>query len=192
MASVLNPRTLDLAVAIDTIEEFRHSIYDREVLQLDQGTEEAFDSKLASEAEALGIEIPAEAVKIGHAAQTSLCESSDTTISGHARSGSSGSQESASTELTSEDEGTANGGSPILRTRSGRGRSRSFGEYDRYLAHTAKQSGGSGHYAHLKPPPEPAPSLFSVSTRKSYSSIKSSIKARLRLRKNTASMEDLK
>lgn len=195
MASVPKRRSLADLDYVESLEEFRQSTYGKEVLLLEDLTEDAFDEELAKEAAALGIEVkPVAKPQNGHTVHTSLCESAGTVPSGHTRSGSSGSQASASTALSSRssDDSPAAGILPIPRRLSAGRRSLSFADYDKYLTQSEKQQEASGHgYAHLLPL-EPAPSLFSVSTRKSYTSFKNSIKGRLKLRRTVSSIEALK
>jgi hypothetical protein len=163
--------------------------YTREVLQLDEGqTEDDVDQNLSKEAEKLGIAItiPPRPNDNPH---ISMCDSAITVESHHARTGSTGSEGSHSTGLTSrssEDTST-------LRERSSTRRSLSFSEYDKYLAQTEAQDAAKSGYNALQIRSEPAPSLFSVSTRRSYVSIKNGIRSRFRFKKGRKSLdEDLK
>lgn len=195
MATISKKRSLADIQPVDSHEEFRTSVYGREVLQLEDLTEEAFDELLTKDAAALGINTspPSTKPQNGHTVHTSLCESADTVVSRHARTGSSGSQASASTGMSSRssDDSPTIGATTIPRRRSSGRKSVSFSDYDKFLLHSDKQQ-SNGHGFERPLPPVPAPSIFSVSTRKSYNSIKNSIKGRFRLRRTNLSTEDLK
>jgi cell pole-organizing protein PopZ len=176
--------------------EYNDEDYFREVLQLDEGqTEVLFDEKLAQEAEKLGITISRpptpKAQNLNH---NSICESALTEVSRHVRTASSGSQRSASTSMTSRSSNDQLDNSAPMHSRKRpiSRRSLSFSEYEKYLAqHEAQEAMKTG----VVPPPmpsEPAPSLFSVSTRRSYVSIRNGLKHRFRLRRNKSFQEELK
>jgi hypothetical protein len=179
--------------------EYSDEEYVREVLQLNRGdTEALFDNTLVQQAQNLGITVEKAPIsnEFQHGAQQSLSESANTATTRHTRTASCGSQESASTGITSRssNEQTRPFGthSAQVRRRPSSTRSLSFSEYEKYLAQLQAQN---TRQSTTLPPPipiEPAPSLFSVSTRKSYTSIKNGIRTRLRLRRNKNSQEDLK
>jgi hypothetical protein len=176
--------------------EYNDEDYFCEVLQFEEGeTEALFDDKLVQEAEKLGITISrpptANAQDENH---NSVCESALTEPSHHARTASSGSAGSVSTGMTSRSSNEQLDNSTPLHARKlpiSR-RSLSFTEYEKYLAqHEAQEVMKTG----VVPPPmpsEPAPSLFSVSTRRSYVSIKNGIKSKFRLRRSKTNQEGLK
>jgi hypothetical protein len=174
--------------------EYNDRDYIREVLQLDEGrTETSFDEELAKEAESLGIVVekpePTEGKENAH---HSMCESAITVASHHARTASSGSQGSNSTGMTSRS--SLDTAMPATRKRSTAHRkSLSFGEYEKFLTQ-AEEDRKQENMAYSPPPipPEPAPSLFSVSTRRSYVSIRNGIRNRFRLRRRNSSKEELK
>lgn len=176
--------------------EYNDEDYFHEVLQLDDGQTEALvDEKLTQEAENLGITISRPpAPNTQNATHNSMCESAMTLASHHARTASSGSQGSVSTGMTSRSSNEQLDNSTPLhaRKRPISRRSLSFAEYEKYLAqHEAQEAMKMG----IVPPPmpsEPAPSLFSVSTRRSYVSIKNGIKHRFRLRRNKTYQEEVK
>jgi hypothetical protein len=177
--------------------EYNDDDYLHEVLRLKEGqTEALFDEQLVREAEKLGITISrpptADAQNENH---NSMCESALTLPSHHARTASSGSQGSVSTGMTSRSSihEQLDTSTPVhARKRPISRRSLSFAEYEKYLAqHEAQEAMKSG----IVPPPmpaEPAPSLFSVSTRRSYVSIKNGIKSKFRLRRSKTNQEDSK
>lgn len=173
--------------------EYNDSDYVREVLQLAIGNTEAlFDESINQEAEKLGITISRPSTpKNNHENHNSLSNSAVTVGSHHARTTSSSSQESASTGMTSRSsiEQAENFTLSQARKRSCAKMNLSFSEYERYLAqHNAQE-------ARNYPPPlpaEPAPSLFSVSTRKSYNSIKRTFSRRFRLRRSKSTQDDIK
>lgn len=169
--------------------DYRDDDYTREVLQLDEGqTEDGVDQNLSKEAEKLGITITIPPTPSGNP-HISMCDSAITVGSHHARTGSTGSEGSHSTGMTSrssEDTSTP-------RKRSSTRRSLSFSEYEKYLAQTEAQDAAKSGYNAPPIPSEPAPSLFSVSTRRSYVSLKNGIRSRFRLKKSRKSLdEDLK
>lgn len=176
-----------------TPDELNDGDYLSEVLQLESsGTENALDDGLAHDAAVLGIEIPPP-ISVKHNGHESVCDSSVTIGSRHARTGSSGSQASISTGITSRSS-TENidGSSPVPSKRSHSRRSLSFSDYDKFILQQQQPGTGLTMYPMPPIPSDPAPSLFSVSTRKSYNSIKNGIKVRLKLRRNKASEENLK
>lgn len=158
--------------------------YLAEVLQLNEGlTELDYDTGLAEVAESLGIKIEPTADEKRNAAHHSLCESALTGASHH-RTASSGSRGSASTGMTSrssnEQLDTLDHGQ--TQKRFSTRRSLSFTEYEKYTV----DNGTKVDAKRMFPPPipsEPAPSLFSVSTRKSLSSIRSWSKNRFKMRR---------
>ena len=172
--------------------EYNDRDYALEVLQLeDAQTERAVDQHLTKEAEKLGITISRRPSSNGNP-HISVSESVMTVGSRHARTGSTGSEGSNSTGMTSrsshDDHSTLDAQKP-----SGSRRSASFSEYERYLVQTEAQDAAKSGFKVPPIPSEPTPSLFSVSTRRSYVSIKNGIKSRFRLRKHRTSLdEDLK
>jgi hypothetical protein len=174
--------------------ELNDGAYFREVLQLNEGsTEASFDDDLTREAEKLGITItkPHTPNQNPH---DSLCQSA-VTIASHRRTASWGSQGSNSTGITSTSsrEHFDTFTRAQSRKRNSARRSLSFSEYEKYLGQMEKQNNSTPG---LVPPPipaEPAPSLFSVSSRRSYQSIRNGFKNRFRMRRKTpASRDDLK
>jgi hypothetical protein len=176
--------------------EYSDENYFCEVLQLEEGqTEASFDVKLAQEAEMFGVTISRPPTANGrNENHNSVCESALTGLSHHARTASSGSQGSASTSMTSRSSNEQlDNATPLhARKRPISRRSLSFTEYEKYLAqHEAQEAIRSG----VVPPPipmEPAPSLFSVSTRRSYVNIKKGIKSKFRLRTSKGNQDDSK
>jgi hypothetical protein len=166
-----------------------------EVLRLEAGKSELdFDEALNKTAKNLGIDIsrPPTPAQDPH---TSICGSATTAASNHARTTSTGSYESASTALTSrtshEQLGTSLSGQ--LKKRTSHRRSLSFSEYDKYLVETESQQSKNLGFVPPPMPAEPAPSLFSISSRGSYQSIRNGLKTRFRLRRiKTASSDDFK
>ena len=176
--------------------EYNDGDYFREVLQLEEGqTEAQFDTTLTQLAEQLGITFaraatPTEQQDVAH---HSMCESSFTVTTNHARTASTGSRDSSSTGMTSRDSNEQlNITTP--RKRSSSRRSLSFSEYERFILQAEAQTRASAPTGFIPPPmpSEPAPSLFSVSTKKSYASIKSNLKNRFKLRRTKSSRENLK
>ncbi len=174
--------------------EYNDDDYVREVLQLDNGqTEAIFEESLAQEAEKLGITISRPSTPTNNENHNSMCNSAITVASHHVRTTSSSSQGSASTGMTSRssNEQSENLTLPQTRKRPSTRRNLSFSEYERYLAQHEAQDITKQIY----PPPlpaEPAPSLFSVSTRKSYNSIKNGFRNKFRLRRTKSSQDEIK
>jgi hypothetical protein len=176
--------------------EYNDNDYFREVLQLDDETSEAlFDEHLLQQASKLGITIsrpPTPTPK--NAAHNSMCESAITVASHHARTASTGSQESGSTGMTSRssNEQLDNLAPPQARRRPNSRRSLSFSEYEKYLMQAEQEADAKTGFLSPPMPAELAPSLFSVSTRRSYVSIKNGLKNRFKLSRNKASQDGLK
>ncbi|KAH8667598.1 hypothetical protein BGZ60DRAFT_52937 [Tricladium varicosporioides] len=178
--SVTETQITDVAVA-----DYNDTEYLREVLQVDgRKTEAQIQDALEKEAESLGITLPRPATaKTEH----NVADSSLTVSSHHARTASSGSGDSSSTGITSRSSNEFDTSWPPSRKR----RSLSFSEYAKYLAQTEAQERSALGLAPPIAPTEPTPSLFSVSTRKSYASLKKGIRTRLSLRRNSSSIESL-
>jgi hypothetical protein len=172
--------------------EYSDADFFHEVLQLEDGqTEAIYDSSLAQEAEKLGITIsrPQTPNEKQHDPHISLSESA-LTVTSHHRTASTGSQGSDSTGITSRSSNEQLDNNSMPRKRANSGRSLSFSEYDKYLLQVEAQDPTSAFMTPM--PSEPAPSLFSVSTRKSFTSIKSGFKTRFKLRRSRESKEDVK
>jgi hypothetical protein len=193
VALVLRKRSLaDMQHTDGTLSttEYDDGDYVREVLQLEDGqTEEAIDQELTKEAEKLGITISRPPTPNGNP-HISMCESAITVGSHHARTGSTGSEGSDSTGMTSRSSNEELDAPSNVRKRSSSRRSLSFSEYEKYLAQTEAQNAAKAGFNPPPMPSEPAPSLFSVSTRRSYVSIKNGIKSRFRLRRNRTSTDE--
>jgi hypothetical protein len=198
MAPIPRKRSLADMQNVDSAvpAEYNDEDYFREVLHLEEGqTETVFDEKLAQEAEKLGITISRPPTpNTQNANHNSMCESALTEASQHARTASSGSQGSVSTGMTSRSSNDQlDNSTPFhARKRSISRRSLSFTEYEKYLTqHEAQEAMKTGF---VLPPmaSERAPSLFSVSTRRSYVSIKNGIKHRFKIRRNKSCHEDTK
>ncbi|APA15767.1 hypothetical protein sscle_15g105370 [Sclerotinia sclerotiorum 1980 UF-70] len=166
--------------------EYNDDDYCREVLRLEgqEKTEIQFDERLNKEAESLGISItgPSADERI----DSPLCES-PFTDSQHTNTASSISQDSDSTGLTStsSDEQLDIALTPQPWKQHMARKSLSFHDYEKYVKQIDAQSA-----IPLPPPipvssPEPAPSLFSISSRRSYKSFKNGIKLRLRRKPKT-------
>ena len=172
-------------------QEFNDADYDREVLQLEGTCETAVNEALMLEARTLGVDLSQTFVasQNGH---ISVCDSAATVGSEHIRTSSMESEASASTGITSisSNERSTAGVPPITRKINER-RPLSFSAYDRFLAQLEAQEQARiealGHIASSKR----APSIFSVSTQKSYNGLKNSFKNHFKLRRNKASTGDL-
>ena len=174
--------------------EYNDVEYFREVLQLEEGeTESILDHTLLELAEKLGITIARPATPKGNqnSVQNLMRESAITVATNHARTASTGSRESHSTGITSRSSHDQSHDAS-RRRRSESRRSRSFSEYEKFLLQAKAQALSATGFVAPPIPSEPAPSLFSVSTRKSYQSIKSNFKNKFRLRRSKGSEEHLK
>jgi hypothetical protein len=173
-------------------QEFNDADYDREVLQLEGTCETEVDEALAREATTLGVDLTQTFVasQKGH---ISVCDSAATIGSEHIRTSSMESAASASTGLTSvmSNDQSIIGVPPITRMNVSDRRPLSFSAYDRFLAQLEAQEQARiealGHSTSSKR----APSVFSVSTQKSYNGLKASFKSHFKLRKNKDSTGDL-
>jgi hypothetical protein len=195
MTPVLRKRSLadarHLAVGDRPVPtEYNDADYTREVLQLRAGqTETLLDDHIVREAESLGIPVsrPATA-KNENALGTSM---SDSVVSQHTRTVSSTSQRSQSTGMTSRSSHDYHYhlDAPQSKRRPVSRRSLSFTDYEKFLVQA--DASDTVRKVSMPAPVEPAHSLFSVSTKKSYASIKRSL-TKLRIRKANSSAENMK
>lgn len=171
------------AATTHRLPELGDTDYAAEVLRLDERQQEVdIDVQLAQKAAELGIS--ASRPSTAQEPVTSTAESAITATSNHVRTASTGSQNSTSTALTAQSSivrvgsnGTADvKGNTVTRTRS---KSLNFSQYDKYLAQVDPNLNQPKFLSSPPPGREPAPSLFSVSTRKSYTTIKNGIKTRI-------------
>jgi len=180
---------VDLAQAGDALPpELAELAYCREVLQLAVDKSEAMaEGELLARATALGL--PPSQVPAAEKRNTSSAESNSTVATSHVRTFSNASNGSASTVLTAH---SSIFDSPIPHTTASaviaprrRSKSLAFSHYDKYLQHIDPNINQPKFLK--EPPPEPADtsgqSVFSVSTRKSYLSIKRGIKNSMRWRR---------
>jgi hypothetical protein len=176
------------------LPELNESEYLREVLRLGgDKSEKAVDDELVAKASALGISISRPSTSDKR--NTSSAESASTVVTYHARTFSSASNGSASTALTSHSSvfhgPTTN--SPVVTTVSRRrSKSLSFSHYEKYLTQIDPHINQPKFLK--EPPPETidtsGQSLFSVSTKRSFFSIKRGIKSRMRWRKKSSPAVD--
>lgn len=167
--------------------EYNDDDYFREVLQLEgqEQTEILLDERLNKEAEKLGISIPEPSAD--EIIDDSLCKS-PFTQSYHTHTPSSISQDTDSTDLTSRSSNEIVDISSIPEPwkRPTSRRSLSFHGYEKYVKQIDAQ------IAIPLPSPIPVnspkrtPSLFSISSRRSYASLKNGIKSTLRRRSKTS------
>lgn len=172
--------------------EYNDTDYVHEVLQLSVGQSETFaQDALVREAESWGITIPChEVAKNKAATDNSVTDSA----ASHNRSASTESRRSQSTGMTSRsslDRHSFPDGAQSRR-RPYSGRSPSFTEYDKFLLQSEAMDIINRKISIPAIPPEPTPSLFSVSRRKSYASIKRGLKSKFRLRRVNTSEENVK
>jgi hypothetical protein len=168
-------------------QEFNDADYDRVVLLLEGTCETAVDEALAREAVTLGVDL-SQTFGSSQKSHASVCDSAATVGSEHLRTSSMESAASASTGITSisSNERPTVPTPPITRKINEK-RPLSFSAYDRFLAQLEAQEQARiealGHIVSSKR----APSIFSVSTQKSYNGIKSGFKSHFKLRRNKAS-----
>jgi hypothetical protein len=171
----------------DVPVELNDAEYARQVLLLESGvTEDIFDEVLAKEAEKLRITIARPATPDQNA-HNSMRESALTVTTQHARTTSSDSRGSISTGLTSRSS-LGDLTPPQTRKRSNPRRSLSFSGYEKFATQSRAQNATILPF----PPPvpaEPAASLFSVSTKRSFASVRSGIKNRFRLKRSKSTQD---
>ncbi|TAQ89517.1 hypothetical protein B7494_g2171 [Chlorociboria aeruginascens] len=189
MAPIMSQRLLE-----DIKMQCDEGGYLREVLQLGDGERESLlDEHLQQEASRLGIPIAVPTIA-DEEAYIPLRDSAITVESHRVRTASTVSRASSSTGKTSrlsdEDDHLSLGDGV---ERSALKRPLSFSEYDRFLAHMGPQKPSTMLNSPSIPPipAEPPPSLFSVSTKRSISSVKSRLKTRFKLRRKKRSMDGL-
>ncbi|KAI1211815.1 uncharacterized protein F4807DRAFT_450548 [Annulohypoxylon truncatum] len=186
-ASVQKLPSLDLARGPDgSPPELREADYLTQVLQLSPETTDAYFNELIMKATHLGIAIsrPSSATSADNKRNLSGAESSITIDTNHARSTSTGSQGSASTNLTSHSSNNGHSelaGRMITRKRS---RALTFGQYETYLAQVDPTLKQNRFLSPSSTETESAPSIFSVGTNISYVSLKRGLSKLRRRRKN--------
>ncbi|RDL31495.1 Uncharacterized protein BP5553_09704 [Venustampulla echinocandica] len=186
--------------------EYSNRDYVREVLQLQRqlGNDQAealVDETLVQEAETWGIAItttvPGPATSKGgqdqNAADNSNPPSKSTVALHHTRCPSSGSHETNSTVGTSRSsrEQADNPARPQFRRRSSSKKTLSFSDYEKYLAEVRAQDNTQVEYVAPPAPKDPAPTLFSLSTRKSHAGIKKRLKRSFSVRRRSSTQDDI-
>jgi hypothetical protein len=172
-------------------QEFNDKEYDREVLQLEGTCETVVDEGLAREATTLGIDL-SQILAASQNPHISVCDSAATVDSERIRTSSMESEASGSTGMTS----TSSNDPPkivapsISSNISSEKRPLSFSAYNRFLAQTEAKQQAIEALANTTSSRR-APSIFSVSTQKSYNGLKSSFKSHFKLRRIKASTGDL-
>lgn len=165
--------------------ELSDALYLAEVLHLqDLAAEGELDRALSAKAGALGI--PASRPpRAAEQLNASSAGSAFTVATSYARTASTGSDSSDSTALTSRLstlDVTASESVGLGKTLT-RSSSLNFSRYENYLGHVEPNLSQPRFLKGLPPIPEPAPSLFSISTRKSIQSIKRGIQSKLKWKK---------
>lgn len=151
-------------------------------------TEQNIEQDLITRAATLGISIPAPPLP-SEDTHSPGAESDATLSSTHARNTSSGSEDTTNTAMTSNPPSRPNTGAephdhaPPVPSSRARSRSLNFSTYDKYLAQLEPNLCQPKILKRPPTPTNPAPSIFSVSTRKSYISIKNGLKAKVRWKK---------
>ncbi|KAI0838216.1 hypothetical protein F5Y06DRAFT_52472 [Hypoxylon sp. FL0890] len=191
-ASVQKQPSMDLAGDPDgTPPELREADYLTQVLQLSPEKSEAYLNELIMKATKLGIAMscPSSVASIDKR-NPSGAESSVTIDTNHARTTSTGSEGTASTNLTSN---SSNNGFPeptgriITRKRS---RALTFALYENYLAQVEPNLNQPKFISPSPTETESAPSIFSVSTSRSYLSLRRGLSKLRRKRKNPSCSRD--
>lgn len=179
---------LDMAPSGDFLaSELSDADYLAEVLRLTtEQSETNVDNELAAKAAALGISI---ARPSSHDQPNgSLAAESEITVTnnGHVRSLSAGSHGSSSTAVTSHSSTQAVSNADSASNAASRVRSKSlnFSQYDKYLAQLEPNL-NQPKFVTITPS-ESAPSIFSVSTRRSYVSIKNGLKTKIRWKRKSS------
>lgn len=181
----------DMNLPVAALAELNDIDYLVEVLQPeDRMSEEEIARDLATRAEALGIptrpHTPIEHSNIGAGSDT-------TAASTHIRNTSAGSNETIDTALTTPSSPTTacpespDQANPSMSPRT-RPRCLTFSQYDKYLAQVEPNLNQPKFLKQTTPMTDTTASIFSVSTRKSVVSIKNGIKAKVRWKKNRASI----
>ncbi|KAK8122506.1 hypothetical protein PG984_011176 [Apiospora sp. TS-2023a] len=175
-----------------------------QVLQTRADNTERWLDDLINKAASLGISISRPSTALSAAAEPSnfrTAESSVTLETSHTRTASTGSNGSSSTAMTSDDDNHQqlspqkpninNNNNGILTRR--RSRTLTFAQYDKYLAQINPNINQPKFLLIPPPPPErtSAPSLFSVSTRKSYNGLRNGFLKIRRKRKSISFPETL-
>ncbi|KAI9776046.1 MAG: hypothetical protein M1839_000649 [Geoglossum umbratile] len=189
LAGTGNPAVATKPLELDKI------LYESEVLELENGQlEESLDEGYAREASSLGVSVN-QSHEATRPCETPTSESIVTVASSHLRSksASKGSQSTGTTSHTSADDCETE--KPTIPETKSRLRSRrltlrrslSFTEYERFLAEAQAQAlyptGGS--YP-LAPPTSPAPSVFSVSSKKPIFNLRHPLRRLPRFRRSQA------
>ncbi|KAI0405532.1 hypothetical protein F4802DRAFT_606792 [Xylaria palmicola] len=171
-------------VISDALPELRDADYEDEVLQSSARDYEAYLDTLIMKAENLGISIcslpSTNSTSSNH--DTSCTESNTTTNTNHARTISTVSQASASTSPTSPSSSNGHGYTSKLLARK-RSQTLTFVHYETYLSHIKPNLGQSKFLAAVAA--QPTPSLFRMSSRKSYKVLRQGF-SKLRGRKKPA------
>ncbi|KAI1392265.1 uncharacterized protein F4822DRAFT_425476 [Hypoxylon trugodes] len=173
--SVQKPSSLDLTCGPDdTPPELRDIDYTTQVLLFSPENTESYFRDLIAKATKLGIVVsrPSSVVSIDDKRNTSGAESSITMDTSHARTTSTGSGGSASTKLTIH---SLNNRPPEPLARIGarkRPRALTFAQYENYLAQVEPDLNQPRFMSPSSAETEAAPSIFSISTNRSYLSIR--------------------
>lgn len=174
-ASAQKPPSSDLAYdPVGTPPELRDVDYLNQVLRLSPEKTEAYLDELIMKAKNLGIAVsrPSSPDSMDDKRNPSGAESSITVDTNHARTASTGSHGSASTNLTTHSSNIdypEHLGRIITRKRS---RTPTFAQYENYLAQVDPTLNQPKFMSPSTTETESAPSLFSVSTSRSYISLK--------------------
>lgn len=152
--------------------------YLKEVLQLQDGmSEETLDDALEQEAQKLGLSV-AKRPHTKARKRTSTCDSYLTTVTDDAGTESTKSRRTDWTMATSICPSKENVVLRALTTPAAKRESQSFLNYESFLLRSRTQDALRTGFGSS---PTPEPSLFSMSSRRSYASIKQSLKNRLSL-----------
>ncbi|KAI0551348.1 hypothetical protein F4679DRAFT_135941 [Xylaria curta] len=168
------------------VPELREADYQKEVFKSSTDNYEVYLEGLITKAEKLGISFtrPPSINSMPDDHDTSGADSNATLDVTHTRTISTGSRVSASTSLTSHSSNNGHGHTGKVLTRK-RSQGLTFMQYESYLSHIKPNVGMSKFL--VSPIAEPAPSVFRVSTRKSYKLLREGI-SKLRERRKTVAV----
>ncbi|CAI6094033.1 unnamed protein product [Clonostachys chloroleuca] len=189
MASIAPPKLQTEELEPTLIDGLSDAAYFNEVLRLPLGKLEVhIDDELVSRAQQLGISISQAIDDADDKRYTISAQSASTAATYHARTFSTGSHDSASTDLTiyssifapPSSESTSLGGKE-----KGQPKTLSFQPYDKYLTQVDKNLDQPKFCKVESPTDSTAKSLFSISTKKSLFSVKSGLKGKIRWRRKS-------
>lgn len=172
------------------LPELSDAVYFKEVLRLPvEKSEDHIEDELVARARQLGISPSPSSHNASDKRYTSSAESASTVPTYHARTFSTASNDSASTALTAHSSVFAAPSpevTPAIANDKRRPRSLNFSQYDKYLSQIDRNLDQPKFRKSSAIVADPSSrSLFSVSTKRSLASVKSTIKNRMRWRRKS-------